>query len=136
MIAGAALAASACQGEVREADTDMAEPSGPVINLTLDDLLAAQDAGDIRLIDVRTDEEVAQGMIPGAQHIALNDLAPSSMDLSDGREVVFYCHSGFRSANAATRLSMVTGEPVRHFEGGIVAWQEAGQPLSVPAAPR
>lgn len=119
---------------MREADTDMAEPNGPVINLTLDDLLAAQEDGDIRLIDVRTDEEVAQGMIPGAQHIALSDLTPASLDLSDGREVVFYCHSGYRSANAATRLSMVTGEPVRHFGGGIVAWQEAGQPMIVPPA--
>lgn len=107
----------------------------PVVDISVAELLAMQAKGDIRLIDVRTDAEVAEGIIPGAEHIVLDDLAPAALDLSDGREVVFYCRAGNRSANAAQRLSTFTGEPVRHLEGGIMAWQDAGQKLSAPTIP-
>ena len=123
----------ACQGEVSDAsEGEVAALAGPVTDLTVEELIALQAEGNIRLIDVRSDEEVAEGMIPGAEHIVLDDLTPAALDLSDGREVVFYCRSGRRSANAATRLSTHLGEPVRHLEGGILAWQEAGEALATP----
>jgi len=89
-------------------------------------------SGKVRLIDVRRDDEVAQGMIAGAEHIALDSFDPEALDLSDGREVVFYCRSGRRSAIAAERLAQAIGRPARHLEGGIKAWQAAGLPLAKP----
>lgn len=101
----------------------------PMIDLTPEELGARLAAGNVRLIDVRTDEEVAEGMIPGAEHIPLDRFDPATLGPSDGREVVLYCRSGRRSTMAGAKLSAATGEPVEHLAGGILAWEKAGQPL-------
>ena len=83
----------------------------------------------VRLIDVRSDAEVAEGMIPGAEHIELDKFDPAKLDLSDGREPVLYCRSGRRSQIAAERLSKQTGKKARHLKGGFQAWREAKLPI-------
>jgi rhodanese-related sulfurtransferase len=102
----------------------------PLIDLSPATLAARMAAGSVRLIDVRTDAEVAEGAIPGAEHIALDRFDPAKLDLSDGREVVLYCRSGRRSAIAGERLAAATGKPVEHLAGGIIAWDEAQQPIA------
>ncbi len=120
-----AFAGTAGEAEVASA------PAAPV-PLTPTELAAKIKAGNVRLIDVRTDEEVAQGIIPGAEHIALDRFDPAKLDLSDGREVVLYCRSGRRSAIAGEKLAAVTGQAAEHLEGGILAWEAAGQPVEKP----
>ena len=100
-----------------------------IVELSVDELRTKLDANNVRLIDVRRDEEVALGVIPGAEHIALDAFAPELLDLSDGREVVLYCRSGRRSSIAAERLAGFTGAPVQHLAGGIIAWKEADDEL-------
>ena len=104
--------------------------SAAMIDLSPAELAARMAAGNVRLIDVRTDAEVAEGAIPGAEHIALDRFDPAKLDLSDGREVVLYCRTGRRSAIAGERLSAATGKPVEHLAGGIVAWEQAQQPVT------
>lgn len=111
--------------------TPAAAPA-PLVALTPEELAAKIKAGNIRLIDVRTDAEVAEGTIPGAEHIALDKFDPAKLDLSDGREVVLYCRSGRRSAVAGEKLADTIGKPVEHLEGGILAWEAAGQPVEKP----
>lgn len=106
--------------------------SASVIDLTPDELEARIAAGNIRLIDVRTAEEVAQGMIEGAEHIALDSFDPAKLDFSDGREVVLYCRSGRRSRIAGEALAEHTGAPAPHLGGGIIAWEAAGKPVFQP----
>lgn len=101
----------------------------PMIDLTPEQLAARLKSGNIRLIDVRTDEEVAQGMIPGAEHIPLSQFDPAKLGPDDGRAVVLYCRSGRRSTMAGEKLSAALGKPVEHLAGGILAWEQAGQPL-------
>lgn len=101
----------------------------PMIDLTPEEVAARLAAGNVRLIDVRTPEEVAEGMIPGAEHIPLDRFDPAKLGPPDGREVVLYCRSGKRSAKAGAMLAEVTGAPVEHLAGGILAWEESGQPL-------
>lgn len=113
-------------------EAEAAPASSALAPLSPAELAARIEAGNIRLIDVRTDEEVAQGMIPGAEHIALDRFDPAKLDLSDGREVVLYCRSGRRSAIAGEKLAAVTGAPVEHLEGGMLAWEAAGQPVDKP----
>ena len=96
-----------------------------VIDLSVEDVQANMAEGNLRLIDVRRDDEVAEGMIPGAEHIALDLFNPAALDLSDGREIVLYCRSGRRSREAAERLASFTGEPAQHLAGGYIAWVEA-----------
>ena len=42
--------------------------------MTPEQAKAAADAGDAVIIDVREDDEVAQGAIPGARHIPMGDV--------------------------------------------------------------
>ncbi len=111
-------------------DTAAPAPSPvPLVTLSPEELAARIKHGNVRLIDVRTDAEVADGVIPGAEHIPLDRFDPATLDLSDGREVVLYCRSGRRSAIAGEKLATATGEPVTHLDGGMLAWEAAGQPV-------
>lgn len=105
------------------------DASPPLVTLTPEELAARIAAGNIRLIDVRTDAEVAEGIIPGAEHIPLDRFDANALGPDDGREVVLYCRSDRRSGIAAARLAEATGEPATHLEGGILAWEAAGQPV-------
>ena len=128
--------AGAEEGQVREFSTDGIElgEEAQVVDLSTDELSALLEKGNIRLIDVRRDDEVAEGMIPGAEHIMLDNFDPAALDLTDGREVVLYCRSGRRSGIAAEKLAAHTGKPAKHLGGGILAWQEAGLELETASA--
>lgn len=129
---GFELALSGVAGTDAAADNVPDADLATVIDLSPNELAARIKAGNVRLIDVRTDAEVADGVIPGAEHIALDQFDPATLDLSDGREVVLYCRSGRRSAIAGEALAAATGKPVEHLAGGILAWDDAG----LPVAPR
>ena len=103
--------------------------AAPMIDLTPEQLAERIKAGKVRVIDVRTAEEVAEGTIPGAEHMPLDQFDPAKLGADDGREIVLYCRSGRRSAMAGAMLAEVTGQPVQHLAGGIMAWEAAGQPL-------
>ena len=109
-----------------------AAQTGKVEDIDRVELSALLERGNVRLIDVRTDEEVAEGMIPGAEHIPLDRFDPAKLDTSDGRDVVLYCRSGRRSSIAGEMLAAHSGEPVKSLEGGILAWQAAGEELETP----
>jgi len=82
------------------------------------------------LVDVRADEEVARGIIPGAQHISLALLPSTLKELGDGNvSLVFYCHSGTRSAQACNLIGKTERENVFNLRGGILAWVNSGLPL-------
>lgn len=106
--------------------------ASPMIDLTPEQLAARLAAGNIRLIDVRTDAEVAEGVIPGAEHIPLDRFDPARLGPPDGRDVVLYCRSGKRSAMAGAKLAEATGTPVEHLAGGVLAWEGAGRSLELP----
>lgn len=127
MAAGLALSSCETQPDVSGvADA----PAYSVEEVSADQLKSLIDTGNVRLIDVRTDEEVEDGVIPGAEHIALDEFNPAKIDMSDGREIVLYCRSDRRSGVAAEQLAEYTGKTARHLDGGILAWEEAGYPLA------
>ena len=131
----APLALAACgAATATEDNAEMPEAASAasVALLSTAELSSLLEDGNVRLIDVRRDDEVAQGMIPGAEHIMLDDFDPAALDLSDGREVVLYCRSGRRSGIAADRLAQHTGKIARHLDGGIIAWQDAELPIAQP----
>lgn len=128
-----AMAGTGATGADDAAGADSAPlsvPASPMIDLTPEQLAARIKAGNIRLIDVRTDEEVVEGMIPGAEHIPLDQFDPARLGPADGRDVVLYCRSGRRSTMAGEKLAAATGQPVEHLAGGMLAWEEAGQPVA------
>ncbi len=81
---------------------------------------------NVLLVDVRNDDEVARGMIANAIHIPLSMLPVEYARLANSDEVVFYCHSGVRSALAAD-FAMNKGVPQAYnLSGGVIAWAKAG----------
>lgn len=84
---------------------------------------------DVRLIDVRTAEEYAEGHLFGAENIDVKaaDFAERIKGI-DG-EVAVYCRGGRRSLKAAEQLA-AGGCTVYNLDGGILAWQKAGKPTT------
>jgi rhodanese-related sulfurtransferase len=83
----------------------------------------------VLLVDVRNDDEVERGIIPGAIHIQLSMLPLRYEKLMNANTVVFYCHSGVRSAHAADFAVSKGVKDVFNLIGGIIAWGKAGYTL-------
>ncbi|BBD06809.1 rhodanese-like domain-containing protein [Desulfovibrio ferrophilus] len=86
---------------------------------------------EVVVLDVRTPEEVATGIIPGAQVINFYDsqFEARIAGLDRGRIYLVYCHSGGRSATTINRMRSLGFADVRHVGGGIVEWLREGLPL-------
>jgi rhodanese-related sulfurtransferase len=92
------------------------------------DAAARLNEGGWQLLDVRTDEEVAEGIIAGATHIEMAQLSVRAGEIERERPVLVYCHSGVRSA-AAVEAMRAAGWDAYDLAGGIAAWSEAGLPV-------
>jgi hydroxyacylglutathione hydrolase/adenylyltransferase/sulfurtransferase len=84
--------------------------------------------GEVQLVDVREDHEVAAGRLASARHIGLSDLAAQADAISREEPVLFYCRTGARSGMAAEAFRRA-GYRAFNLSGGLVAWQERGLPL-------
>jgi rhodanese-related sulfurtransferase len=86
-----------------------------------------RNGSDAQIVDVRELAEVAEGMIAGAKHIALGELAGRLNDLDKSRPVIAVCRSGRRSAAAADHLA-AAGFTAYTVPGGMLDWTAAGLP--------
>lgn len=77
---------------------------------------------DLILLDVRTQEEFEQGHIPGAVCLP-NEMIAADMPFLFGKdaEILLYCRSGRRSADAAKKLRDMGFTNAFDF-GGIIDW--------------
>jgi phage shock protein E len=80
------------------------------------------------LIDVRTPEEVAQGVIPGAINIDIKDSTFTSKinALEKDKTYFVYCKAGVRSENAAKQMEQLGFKNIGVLDGGIVGWEKKG----------
>lgn len=94
---------------------------------------AIADTGHVRLVDVRTAKEYAEGHIAGAVNIDVNqpdfEQRTAYLTGNDDVQVAVYCRAGRRSMKAAESLS-ARGVRVLNLDGGITAWQREGKPLT------
>jgi rhodanese-related sulfurtransferase len=83
------------------------------------------------LLDVRTPEEYAEGHIAGAINIDYKnpDFATRVDSLDKNRSYDLYCRSGHRSGESLKLMEEKGFTKVHHLEGGILKWQESGQPV-------
>jgi len=82
-----------------------------------------------RLVDVRSEGELAQGMLPGADAVPMH-LVPLKLDEWRSHEkLVFYCRSGARSGQVCAFLKQ-HGIDVINLRGGIIDWFRRGLPLA------
>ena len=90
--------------------------------ITPEELKSKLEQGEkLELVDVREDEEVAEGMIQGAEHIRMGDI-PANLDYFDkDKEYIFICRSSRRSENVCYYLQE-QGYKVRNMIGGMMNW--------------
>ena len=79
-------------------------------------------------VDVRDPDEYEAGHIAGARHVTFDRLTPEEAGLDEGRQVLFYCRSGDRSATAAAAFAGA-GWDAYSVAGGLEAWADSGLPL-------
>lgn len=111
LLGGGAL--SACDSSSREV---RAEPSRAIGSAEARRVVAA---GGL-LVDVRTADEFADGHLDGAVNIPVDELRGRLAEVPRDREVIVYCRTGRRSANAAEILGGA-GIKVRDL-GKMSAW--------------
>ena len=78
------------------------------------------------LLDVRTDDEWADGRIAGSVHIPMDQLMYRLDEVDD--RVVCVCAVGARSARVAQFLS-ARGREAVNLDGGLQAWASSGLPI-------
>ena len=78
---------------------------------------------DYIILDVRTEEEFAEGHIPGAVLIPDGEIGERAREmLPDQEQLIFvYCRSGNRSKKASAALAEMGYTNVKEF-GGIIDW--------------
>lgn len=84
----------------------------------------------IRLLDVRTDAEVARGKIPQGESLPLHLLPMRLGGLDKNAATVFYCQMGGRSGQSAAFAAANGFTDVYNLQGGISAWAQAGLPIA------
>jgi rhodanese-related sulfurtransferase len=105
--------------------------SGSLVSAVVDQYLDVNQAYQKRqegafMLDVRTSEEWAAGHIPGAVLIPLDQLSTRSGELPGDQEIVIYCRSGNRSAQALTLLSGAGLANIYSMDGGLNSWIVGG----------
>lgn len=90
--------------------------------------------GKPSLLDVREDDEVANGIVPSARHLSRAHFESRVEDVLPDKdaEIVVYCQSGVRSAFAARTLQDLGYSNVSSMRGGFTRWKDLGYQFAVP----
>ena len=114
------------------------EADARVRSLTVEEVAdLLEDPGHL-VVDIRDPRELEKlGTIPGAFRAPRGMLEvwvdPQSLyykpALDDGRTLILYCGSAWRSALAAAALTDMGRADVAHLAGGFTAWTKAGMPV-------
>ena len=116
---------------IRQIKSQIAQVDPSDVHAALSD---ANGNGQIALVDVRENDEVARGLIPGAKHVPRGYLESRIEGAVPDRSqhVVLYCASGNRSALAAKTLEELGYENVESMTGGFTLWKDRGYKVEVP----
>lgn len=84
------------------------------------------------VLDVRTPEEFAEGHIPGAVLMNVNDtrFKQKVNKLDKSKTILVYCLAGIRSEKASAILKDSGFKEVYHLKDGIKAWSGARKELT------
>jgi len=101
--------------------------SAPAI--TVEELKSKRDRGEtFTLVDVREPHEWAISVLPDSVKIPLGTLPTRINELPKDAEIVVYCRTGGRSANAVQFLRQKGYDKAFNLVGGINHWAEQIDP--------
>ncbi len=95
--------------------------------ITAEELKARMDAGEqLHLVDVREPDEHAVFNIGGTLLPVgrVQNMQVDEIEELKKKEVICYCRSGKRSAQACLVLDILGFTNTRNLEGGMLSWQE------------
>ncbi len=109
------------------------ESKAKVKETNVEDVKRRMEAGEkFLLVDVREDNEWANGHLPGAVHmgrgIIERDIEAAIPD--PNTKMILYCGGGFRSALVADNLQKMGYTNVESMDGGWKGWLAAGLPTA------
>jgi rhodanese-related sulfurtransferase len=80
------------------------------------------------VLDVRSPEEFAKGHVPGALNVDINapGFASKVSSFDKSKPILLNCHAGSRGAIASAELAKLGFKSVCNLEGGLAAWEKAG----------
>jgi rhodanese-related sulfurtransferase len=102
----------------------------PLIPLKPRDVARRLSAGAAVLIDIRESEEFTTRHVAGALSRPLSRFDPKGLGVEAGREVIFTCRTGMRTAAHCNRLADAVGGAAFVLEGGLDAWAAVGLPVA------
>jgi rhodanese-related sulfurtransferase len=95
----------------------------PIKIITTEELEKKIENGEeLNLVDVREDEEVAEGMIPGAKHVKMGEIPARVNEFDKDKEYIFICRSSRRSENVCHYMQE-QGFKVVNMAGGMLDWK-------------
>jgi thioredoxin 1 len=89
------------------------------------------DVPNAQLLDVRTPNEFANGHLPKAQNVNVQDTGfeANAAKLDKTKPVFIYCLSGGRSQTASAKLRSMGYENVYELQGGYLKWTAKMMPI-------
>lgn len=94
---------------------------GTFSNVNVDEAKGLIEQG-ITVVDVRTPQEFAEGHIPGAKLIPLQELETRLNEFSQDEKYLIVCRSGNRSAQASEILVQNGMKQIYNMTGGMNEW--------------
>lgn len=119
----------------------LSEAKAQIETLSLEDARREAAEGNALLVDIRDVRELQRdGRIDGAFHAPRGMLefwiAPDSPyhkpELADGRKLILFCASAWRSALSVKALQEMGVQNIAEMDGGFKAWKIAGFPVDLP----
>lgn len=112
------------------ANAEVVRAGGPV-RVGVAEFATLAGSPDVRVIDVRTPEEFADGHIAGAVNIPVQDANFSAQvaALDPNATYAVYCRSGNRSQPAVAAMSDAGITTIFELNSGTKGWISEGQPL-------
>jgi sulfur dioxygenase len=107
--------------------------------LSADEAIALRGRPDVAIVDLREkSEREKHGIVPGALHSPYKNLQDDigaggmlhELAATSGKQIVFLCAFGERSAMAVQAAQDAGLKAARHIAGGIDAWKKANGPVA------
>lgn len=83
------------------------------------------DAGGVAILDVRTPQETATGVIPGAQILPSDEIEERRGEVPTDKPLLVYCAGGGRSAAVCEFLATQGHARLMNLTGGFGSWDGA-----------
>jgi rhodanese-related sulfurtransferase len=128
---GLSFSAMSCSTNTEQSNTTEQNEQGVTViskDVDVTEFAELVSAGEGQILDVRTPEEWAAGIIKGATKMNFygDDFKTQLETLDKNKPVYVYCKSGGRSGKATKQMKQMGFTAVYNLNGGMGAWASAG----------